>query len=380
MNSFIKIAGLSSLFLVNQAFAKLPDTPVAFSSGVGAMVGDKIYIGLGSAGQNWYCLNLKDPNPQWKEVAFFPDMPRDQAQAIAIEDTIYVLGGCGKSSPSASKISVNNDVYAYNTTKNEWKKLMTRSPIGLTGHSVFTLDNEEIYVIGSVNKEIFNGYFEDVETAILKNDKDLLTKINSNYMNMPCEDYFFNRTVLKYNVKDNIWSNEGTIPGPGTSGSAVAVSDDNKVFYISGEKKPGLRTDAVYQGSYGATGIVWDMLNPLPILKGDKVQEGLAGAFAGFSNGALIVIGGNNFPGATSNYENGQNFAHNGCVKTWRDEIYVYEKNKWSQVGKFPMPLANGVCIQDDNKFYIIGGQTSDNESVSSVETVIFKNGKVLIE
>lgn len=44
------------------------------------------------------------------------------------------------------------------------------------------------------------------------------------------------------------------------------------------------------------------------------------------------------------------------------------------------MPLANGVCIQDDNKFYIIGGQTSDNESVSSVETVIFKNGKVLIE
>ena len=51
--------------------------------------------------------------------------------------------------------------------------------------------------------------------------------------------------------------------------------------------------------------LAWDELRPLP----DPV--GFAGAFAGVSNGALVVAGGANFP--------------EGTTKVWHDRVFVLE-------------------------------------------------------
>lgn len=43
-----------------------PDLPVGIKSGTGALIGDTVYVGLGSGGNKFYSLDLKDPAAQWK--------------------------------------------------------------------------------------------------------------------------------------------------------------------------------------------------------------------------------------------------------------------------------------------------------------------------
>ncbi|MGH9848932.1 MAG: galactose oxidase [Blastocatellia bacterium] len=87
----------------------------------------------------------------------------------------------------------------------------------------------------------------------------------------------------------------------------------------------------------------WTKLPPLPD------RHGFAGAFAGVSNGALIVAGGANFP-AQPVWEGGKKF--------WSDKIFVLEKpdGQWQSGGALPKPLGYGVSITTDRGLLCIGG------------------------
>src|SRR5687768_6652808 len=66
---------------------------------------------------------------------------------------------------------------------------------------------------------------------------------------------------------------------------------------------------------------------------------GLAGSFAGTSNGALIVAGGSNFPDGPP---------WQGGKKAWHDRIFVLEANAkdWRQVEqRLVRPIAAGVSV-----------------------------------
>lgn len=359
--------------------ASLPDVPVPFKSGAGAMNDGVIYVGLGTAGQDWFKLDTKAANPQWEKIAAFPAPARDQAQAVALNGKIYVFGGCGKI--ESDVLSVSNEVFEYDPATDSWTKLLTRSPIGLTGHTVVTADGANALVIGSVNKEIFDGYFEDVDYANKANDKDLLNKINADYNGKLVKDYFFNKAILQYDPQNNLWTTVGELPYFGTAGSAVAVNpQDKSVFVVNGERKPGLRTATTVQFTMNEGYAQLQQTPDLIPATGDKVQEGVAGAFSGYSNGTLVVIGGANFPGSTVNYNNGQNFAHNGCTKTWRDEIYTYTNGTWSNAGDLALPLAYGVSIQNGDEIILIGGETTGGKATTGVHTVSVQNGKVVVE
>lgn len=39
-----------------------PDLPVGIKGGTGALIGDTVYVGLGSGGDKFYTLDLKDPS------------------------------------------------------------------------------------------------------------------------------------------------------------------------------------------------------------------------------------------------------------------------------------------------------------------------------
>ena len=184
--------------------AALPDVPVPFKSGAGAMNDGVIYIGLGTAGQDWYKLDTKAESPKWEAIAKFPEAARDQAQAVALNNKIYVFGGVGKI--NSDILSVSNEVFEYDPATDTWTKLLTRSPIGLTGHTVVSADGKNAIVIGSVNKEIFDGFFKDLDYAAKAGDKDLSAKINADYISKPVKDYFFNKAVLQYDPQTNLWS------------------------------------------------------------------------------------------------------------------------------------------------------------------------------
>lgn len=359
--------------------AALPDVPVPFKSGAGAMNDGVIYIGLGTAGQDWYKLDTKAESPKWEAIAKFPEAARDQAQAVALNNKIYVFGGVGKI--NSDILSVSNEVFEYDPATDTWTKLLTRSPIGLTGHTVVSADGKNAIVIGSVNKEIFDGFFKDLDYAAKAGDKALSDKINADYISKPVKDYFFNKAVLQYDPQTNLWSNLGELPYFGTAGSAVAVDpQDQSVFVVNGERKPGLRTSTTVEFTVENGAAKFVQTPDLIPAKGEKVQEGVAGAFSGYSNGTLVVIGGANFPGSTVAYAKGKNFAHEGCTKTWRDEIFTYANGAWTHAGDLATPLAYGVSIQNGDELILVGGETTGGKATTDVITVSVQDGKVVTE
>jgi len=92
----------------------------------------------------------------------------------------------------------------------------------------------------------------------------------------------------------------------------------------------------------------WSELPALP----DTV--GLAGAFVGVSNNALIVAGGANFPAGRP---------WDGAQKIWHDEVYVLTdpQGPWRIARtKLPRPLGYGVAAETSHGVLCIGGSDLD--------------------
>lgn len=91
----------------------------------------------------------------------------------------------------------------------------------------------------------------------------------------------------------------------------------------------------------------WDRLPSLPD------QLGVAGAFAGVSEGTLLVAGGANFPGKMP-WEGGQ--------KVWLDTVYALSgaSGEWRVLGRLPRPLGYGVSLTTKQGVLCIGGSDSE--------------------
>ena len=140
-----------------------PDLPVGIKGGTGALIGDTVYVGLGSGGDKFYTLDLKDPSAQWKEIATFPGGERNQPVAAAVDGKLYVFGGLQKKMKKG-ELQLVNDAYRYNPSDNTWMKLPTRSPRGLVGSSGAS-HGDKVYILGGSNLSIFNGFFQDTVAA-----------------------------------------------------------------------------------------------------------------------------------------------------------------------------------------------------------------------
>ena len=79
---------------------------------------------------------------------------------------------------------------------------------------------------------------------------------------------------------------------------------------------------------------------------------GVAGAFAGVSDGALVVAGGAHFP--VSPFEGG--------TKVWVDRVWSLEPHaeEWTDAGALPRPLAYGASITIDEGILLIGGSDAE--------------------
>jgi solute:Na+ symporter, SSS family len=92
--------------------------------------------------------------------------------------------------------------------------------------------------------------------------------------------------------------------------------------------------------------IKWDVLPQLP----DEL--GVAGAYVGVSNGALIVAGGSNFPVPIGD----------GGQKSYYDTIYVLEPaaNSWRESGRLPQLAAEGASVGVGERMVCVGGRNAD--------------------
>lgn len=112
--------------------------------------------------------------------------------------------------------------------------------------------------------------------------------------------------------------------------------------------------------------LTWSSLPSLPD------EHGFAGAFAGVSNGTLLVAGGANFPDGSP---------WSGGSKVWHDRVFTLEKgsSEWREIGHLPRPLGYGVSITTPQGVICIGGsdaRTHHNE----VFRLQYENSKLVTE
>lgn len=374
----MKTLPLLAAVLITTAAAQTqiyPDLPTGIKNGVGGLIGDTLYAGLGTAGQKFYALNLSDSAKGWAELAAFPGPARDQASAAVVNGKLYVFGGLGKTTPEATT-SVFNQVHAYDPASNTWKELNTRAPQEIGGGTAVA-QGGRILLFGGVNRNIFDGYFKDIAAA--GTDKAASDAVALAYFSGRPQDYLFGREVQSYSPTTNTWQSLGTAPFSGRAGAAVTLQG-NMLTVVSGEIKPGLRTAQAGRATVKDGGLSWSALPDLPSSASGAVQEGVAGAFTGSSQGALLVAGGANFPGSTAKFQSGVQYAHQGLTKTWHSDIYALRGDKWSVVGQLPQPQSSGMSIQRGDEIILVGGELKGGEASTKVFSISLKGDGVEIK
>lgn len=352
-----------------------PDLPTGFKDGVGAQVGSKVYVGLGSLGKSFYVLDLNSLSKGWQKIADFSGAERSGATASVIGNDIYLFGGSGKAEPSDPSPILFDSVYRYDTKKDSWEKMNTTSPVGLLGASSYSPDNRQILFFGGYNKAYFDRYLRDISTTDKQVNPEVWQRIVDDYMGMKPTDYKWNRNVISYLPEKQEWRDLGMSPYLPNCGSATVI-EGNKVTLISGEIKPGLRTAEVKQYEFGMDQ-PWQSLLPLPAPQTSNIQEGVAGAFSGKTNGVTVVAGGANFHGAKQAFENGKMFAHEGLPKAFNSEIYVEKEGIWSTVNSLPEGLAYGASFTTSKGVLIVGGEKSGKEMSHKVYMLAWNGSTV---
>lgn len=344
-----------------------PDLPVAVKNGIAARVGDIAYVGLGSAGTDFYALDLANPANGWAKRAAFTG-PATNGAAVAVSGkTIFMFSGNGRENDAATSPIIFDTVYAYDTVGNAWSKLETQTPVGLSGAKAMTLSDGRIAIVGGYNKDLFDKYLADVSAIDKDKDPAGFKKLVDSYMGMQPRDYRWNDKLLTYNPAGNTWGTLGSNPFLPNCDPALIVQSDDRFMVVSGEIKPGLRTPEVKLLEINGQSASWQKLADLPAVSESEPQEGVAGAFAGVAGDDVLVAGGANFKGAQANANAGKWFAHDGLKKDWRDEVYAFDGAIWKQVGKLPHGLAYGASFAVPDGILIVGGEDGEGKPRNEV-------------
>ena len=358
-----------------------PSLPQSLKSGVSGRTGDRLFVGLGTGGAALHALDLPEPARGWVRCAPFPGTPREGAASAVVGDRLYVFSGTGiaGSGPEGGNAwpSVLTDVHVYDPVADCWTRLDTEAPVGRLGASAHALDDDRIALFGGYNKGIFDAYLRDLNRVDKTAEPERHQALVDGYMGMKPADYRWNGRVLIYRISANSWSDAGENPWA-TTGSAL-VAEAGTVTLVNGEVKPGLRTADVRQVTFANGAAHWSRCPPLPAPKGEVRQEGLAGAFAGFSNGVFLVAGGVNFPGAWANAEAGRWYSHKGLTKTWRRDIYALVGGVWQIAGQLPHGLAYGASFTTDDGVLVVGGEGGDMAARAEVHLIRWDGTRAVV-
>lgn len=356
-----------------------PDLPVGVKNGISARIDDKLIVGLGSAGTQIYALDLNDKAAGWQALADFEGPAPSQPATAVSNGVLYVFSGSGKTTPDAASPVIFETVSRYDPATDKWQTLDTTAPVGLLGASAVTLMDDRIAIVGGYNKELFDQYLAEVLAIDKETDPDGWNAVVDGYMGMEPKDYRWNDMVLTYDPAANTWGDLGANPELPNTGSAVVETEPGTFLVINGEIKPGLRTDAVKFVTFGDEAAEWSEAAPVPAPTGSDVQEGLAGAYAGVSNDAVLVAGGANFQGARSAADAGNWYAHDGLSKHWASEIFALQDGNWTQVGQLPDGLAYGGSFSVNDGLLVVGGEDAEKNARTDVFLVQWDGEKLAI-
>ena len=331
-----------------------PSFPMILREAVGAQVGTVLYAGLGTVGNAWFGLDTQLMPKSWQRLADFPAAVPCGAVSAVVDGKIYVFGGAGRINASAS-LAQFDVVHCYNPLSDIWTCLSTHLPIGLLGASAMCVDDRHILFFGGYNATQFNAFFARY-TALAPSQQSQALEV---FMARPVQDYAWNGSVWQLNVLTLAWKNLGAVDHSPNCGSSV-IQHQGNIYLLSGEVKPGLRSDSVKRAIFADGRVKWLDEAHLPLISEIAPQEGVAAAFSGCWGEYPMLAGGTNFPGARRRYDAGKFYAHSDLLKTWRNEIYVFRDDVWIMVGRLPVARAHGLSFQVAAGLLFVGGDTQD--------------------
>lgn len=232
------------LHLVNDTvqLRYLPDLPQGIDNMSGCLLDSVIYIVGGNVNgmpsSQVYALDLRQIVKGWQMLPTLPGPPRIQSVCVALKDEfgnsqLLVWGGFAPRTTHREP-SLSVDGYAYQIADKEWKHLdaphlSDGTPISLGGAVAIPLSDSIAVFMGGVNKDIF---------------LQALTNPIEDYLLQPVEWYQFNPFVLSYNAVYRKWHVMDKTSWSARAGAGVVMCNDD-IYYINGELKPGIRTNAI---------------------------------------------------------------------------------------------------------------------------------------
>ncbi|MEN6385342.1 MAG: sodium/solute symporter [Phycisphaerales bacterium] len=248
-NSVICIGGndanqcFNDVFKINWVNKKiiiedLPSLPSACSNLAAAVIDKTLYVAAGQytidanfAGNQFWSLDLSNPNSTWQELEPFPGTGRILAVAAVQNDSFFIVSGCSlyPAEDGSIKRKYLTDGYCYtkgiNGARGKWMKIAdVPVPVSAAPSPAFTSGQSHFIIAGG-----------DTGTYAEKT------------MELKDKHPGFSRDIYGYHLITNTWSKIGNLKlGQVT---APAVVWNNNYTIISGEIRPGTRTPAICNAS-----------------------------------------------------------------------------------------------------------------------------------
>ncbi len=229
---------------------RLPDLPVAITNATMNFYRNYLYFTGGethleTSGKAWK-LSLLDTSIGWQPLPSLPHPVSHGVQLLLHENEkgmLYLIGGRAKNPNGIS--TLHTTVHAFDLTDERWISRPSL-PYALAAGTGITLHNKA-YLFGGDKGTIFT----QVETLLAEAaqqsgaGRDSLINRKNQLQNQHAG---FSTSVLCYTPQLSEWNNTGNIPFT-VPVTTTALRNDDHIFIISGEIRPGIRTPDIISGT-----------------------------------------------------------------------------------------------------------------------------------
>lgn len=237
--------------------------PVSMDNFAGCEINNKLFVAGGNAdgkqSNSIYTLDLKGEGG-WTKLSDFPGMARVQPVISALEidgkEYLYLLGGFFLGD-SNNKPTMATDVLRYDVEAELWEIVGSQidensEPFSLGGATAMAYDDRYVVCFGGVNYNVFldaiSTQYEiginDEMSAEEKATKNL--EFSKHYMTQPIEYYKFNQEVRVFDTHTSLWTTIDVTENSARAG-ATLVYDEECVYLVQGELKPGVRSPQTWR-------------------------------------------------------------------------------------------------------------------------------------
>jgi cyclically-permuted mutarotase family protein len=177
-----------------------------------------------------------------------PGLNRSDFPSVHYKEQFYIFGGLNL---AAGKDNFAlTDVHRFNFNASQWQTLapitVDKKPFSVAGGSVASINNNQLVLLGGVNRKVFNNAILQLTTLKGK----ALAEFKQHYFTLTKEEINFSRHQVIYDMDGNSWHTlTDKVPFIGGAGPLTVSQKGNEIYWISGEVKPVIRSPNIYLGN-----------------------------------------------------------------------------------------------------------------------------------